>query len=97
MDFMNELVILCDFDGTITIEDTGVVALDYFSDQDWRYYDRLLEDEKMTLEECITTQFEMLAGQKLEILEIIIERVRVRPNAKKFINFCYKRILISLF
>jgi 2-hydroxy-3-keto-5-methylthiopentenyl-1-phosphate phosphatase len=30
---MKNLVILCDFDGTITIEDTGVVALDNFTDE----------------------------------------------------------------
>jgi len=88
---MNEIVILCDFDGTITVEDTGVVALDYFTEQDWRYYDTLLEQQKMTLEECIKTQFEMLDGQKSKILEIIKERVSVRPNAKKFINFCYQK------
>jgi 2,3-diketo-5-methylthio-1-phosphopentane phosphatase len=87
---MNNIIVLCDFDGTITIEDTGVVALDNFTDEDWRYYDELLEQEEITLEECIKTQFEMLEGKKEEILEVLIKSVRVRPNAERFIEFCHQ-------
>lgn len=87
---MKNLNVLCDFDGTITIEDTGVVALDYFSDGDWRYYDDLLEREVITLEECIKRQFEMLKGKKTEILDLIIKKVKLRPNIKKFLDFCHK-------
>lgn len=87
---MNSLTILCDFDGTITIADTGVVALDYFSDEEWRYYDKLLEREEITLEECIKTQFEMLKGRKTEILDLIIKKVELRPNIEEFIEFCHK-------
>jgi 2-hydroxy-3-keto-5-methylthiopentenyl-1-phosphate phosphatase len=85
---MNQLVILCDFDGTITIEDTGVIALNQFSSGDWQYYDTLLEEGKITLEECIKSQFEMIQGQKSEILEYIEQNVSIRSHVLEFIDLC---------
>ncbi|MBD3197702.1 MAG: HAD-IB family phosphatase [Candidatus Lokiarchaeota archaeon] len=85
---MKEFSILCDFDGTITIEDTGVVALDNFSQGDWRHYDRLLEQDKISLEGCIITQFEMLKGKKKEILELLQKKITIRCNIMEFLEFC---------
>jgi 2-hydroxy-3-keto-5-methylthiopentenyl-1-phosphate phosphatase len=50
----------------------------------------LLESEEITLEECIKTQFEMLKGNKEEILEVLIKSVNLRPNTEKFIEFCHQ-------
>ena len=47
------LVLLCDFDGTITNLDTAFFLLDKFVEEDWRTFDLQYRQGKITLEECI--------------------------------------------
>ena len=85
-----KVTILCDFDGTITEKDTGVVALDNYSKGDWLYYESLIEEGKITLEECIKAQFGLLRGKKKVILETVEKEVSFRKGFKEFKDFCIR-------
>ena len=41
------IVVLCDFDGTITTFDTCVTILDNFSEGNWEEYDNLLMERQL--------------------------------------------------
>ncbi|TXT61039.1 MAG: hypothetical protein BAJALOKI2v1_50007 [Promethearchaeota archaeon] len=90
---MSDLTLLCDFDGTITEKDTGVVALDNYSTGDWLYYEKLIEEGRISLEECIKAQFGLLEGKKEEILEVVENEVSFREGFKEFKEFCFDNSL----
>ncbi|MFC1802739.1 MtnX-like HAD-IB family phosphatase [Thermoproteota archaeon] len=81
-------VVLCDFDGTITTFDTCVTILDKFSDGNWEKYDDHLLEGKISLEECMQSQFLMVKASKKEILKELQESVIIRNGFKEFVRFC---------
>jgi 2-hydroxy-3-keto-5-methylthiopentenyl-1-phosphate phosphatase len=85
-----KVTILCDFDGTITKKDTGVVALENYSTGDWLYYEKLIEEGKISLEECIKAQFGLLEGKKEIILETVEKKVSFRNGFEDFMEFCFR-------
>jgi 2,3-diketo-5-methylthio-1-phosphopentane phosphatase len=83
-----KIVLLCDFDGTITTIDTCEHILEKLSKDNWRIYDAYLERGDITLEECIQKQMAMLTAPKHQILKMLSNVVSVRPHFKELLNFC---------
>jgi 2-hydroxy-3-keto-5-methylthiopentenyl-1-phosphate phosphatase len=82
------LVVLCDFDGTIVEIDTAVFVLDRFSRGDWRGLDRQYERGEITLEECLRRQFSAVFASKEEILAELEQAVTFRSNFEKLVRYC---------
>ena len=71
---------LFDFDGTITEIDTAEYILDKFTEGDWREPDRLLDQGKITLEDCMQRQFAMVLVPPETILSELDKVVKLRPG-----------------
>jgi len=74
------MLIVVDFDGTITERDTLV---DIVQEQAPEVFDQVEEDlqaGRITLRECIAREFEAVRGEHDEIVARAVERVRVRPG-----------------
>jgi 2-hydroxy-3-keto-5-methylthiopentenyl-1-phosphate phosphatase len=84
------LVILCDFDGTITKIDTAEFTLAKFARGDWKSIDRQLEEGKITLEECLKREFMLVSASKHEIIREVSKAVDFRPNFDELIEYCRK-------
>jgi len=82
------LVVLCDFDGTITTVDTAEFVLNRFAWGDWQRFDRQFEKGKITIEECLTKQFSRVNASEKQILEELKDVVIFRPNFKKLAEYC---------
>jgi 2-hydroxy-3-keto-5-methylthiopentenyl-1-phosphate phosphatase len=82
------LVVLCDFDGTITTVDTAAWVLARFAQGDWRLFDKQFENGEITLEECLNRQFSLVKASKKQILEELKNVVIFRPNFKKLAKHC---------
>jgi 2-hydroxy-3-keto-5-methylthiopentenyl-1-phosphate phosphatase len=82
------LVVLCDFDGTITTVDTAAWVLARFAQGDWRLFDKQFENGEITLEECLNRQFSLVKASKKQILEELRNVVIFRPNFKKLAKHC---------
>ena len=82
------LVVLCDFDGTITTIDTAEWVLTRFAQGDWRLFDRQFEKGEITLEECLNRQFSMVKASKKQILRDLEDLVMFRSNFKKLAEYC---------
>lgn len=87
---MNE-IIFCDFDGTITANDTCVLVLSKFADDDWQIYDERLMKGEITLEECMQRQFKMVKATANEILLYLDKTVNIRKGFKEFIKHAESR------
>lgn len=83
-----DLSILCDFDGTITLIDTAEYLLDKFADGDWRGVEHLLEEGKITIEESMNRQFEMIALSRESMLQKIDRVVKPRPGFQDLLELC---------
>ena len=87
---MNE-IIFCDFDGTITTNDTCVLLFSNFTDGDWQIYDDRLTKGEITLEECMQSQFQMVKATANEILLYLDKTVNIRKGFKEFIKHAESR------
>jgi len=81
------LVVLCDFDGTITTIDTAELVLARFAQGDFRVFDRQFAKGELTLEECLNRQFSLVKASKTEILDELKDRVSFRPSFKGLAEF----------
>ncbi len=85
-----KLVVLCDFDGTITVRDTAELVLSRFAEGDWRALDRQFEEGKLTLEQCLQKEFSMVKASEQEILDELRD-VEFRSSFEDFAEDCQKR------
>lgn len=90
MGYSLNLIVLCDFDGTITKIDTAEFTLTKFAQGDWKAIDRQFEDGKITLEECLKREFKLVAASRQEILNELEKVVDFRPNFEELAEYCRK-------
>lgn len=79
---------LCDFDGTIVDIDTCVYLLNQFAEEDWRRYDKQLEREEITLEECLLKQFSTVRASKEQMLDAVQRVTSTRPHFATLVKHC---------
>ena len=84
---MSDYIILCDFDGTITLEDTVVPVLEQFAFGDWEKYDSFLSKGQIDLHECMQKQFEMIQASIPTIISSM-GSFAIRPGFAQFVSFC---------
>ena len=80
--------VLCDFDGTITLIDTAEYILDQHADGDWRAVERLLEQGKVTIEQSMRMQFEMISISRDAMLIELDQVVIPRPGLDELLEGC---------
>ena len=85
------LVVLTDFDGTVTDVDTGMLVLRKFALGDWKIFDAQLERGEISLEECMSKQFALVKATRKRILSFLdSERIELRRNFLDLKIFCEK-------
>lgn len=82
------LCIACDFDGTITTVDTAELTLRTFAPGKWEIFDVLLGEGKISLEECMVSQFKLIKASKEEIIRTLDAAVGLRPGIADLIEYC---------
>jgi 2-hydroxy-3-keto-5-methylthiopentenyl-1-phosphate phosphatase len=83
------LVIASDFDGTLLEYDLAEEALKRFAEGDWRRYDSLLADGRISLEECMRSQYSMIrAKSHEEIIDYIDQFCVFREGFSQLISGC---------
>jgi 2-hydroxy-3-keto-5-methylthiopentenyl-1-phosphate phosphatase len=83
-----KLVVLCDFDGTITEIDTAEYALGKFAQGDWKSIDRRFENGEITLEEALRQEFALVKATRKQILDELEKVVTFRPHFEEFAEYC---------
>ena len=79
---------LCDFDGTLVDIDTCVYLLNQFAEEDWRRYDKQLEREEITLEECLLKQFSTVRASKEQMLDAVRRVTSIRSRFATLVEHC---------
>jgi 2-hydroxy-3-keto-5-methylthiopentenyl-1-phosphate phosphatase len=79
---------LCDFDGTISVEDTGYAFFTRFSSGDWEAIDRKFCEGKIGSKEAYTRIAEILRGDLSSLRRFIEQHARIDPHFKAFYRAC---------
>ncbi|HSB07657.1 MAG TPA: MtnX-like HAD-IB family phosphatase, partial [Thermodesulfobacteriota bacterium] len=81
-------LILCDFDGTISVEDMGYVLLTRFSSGDWEAIDRQFCAGNIGSKEAYLQIAEILRGDEPAIRQFISQHSKIDPSFSAFYHAC---------
>ena len=82
------LAVLCDFDGTITLNDTFAHILKKYAHGDWQQYDRQYECGELTLQDVVKKQGLMIRTPEMVLIAEMERVTGFRPNFDKLITYC---------
>ncbi len=85
---VDDLSVLCDFDGTISLIDTAEYILERHAEGDWRALERAVAEGIITLEECMSMQFDMISLSRDEMLGELDRVVIPRPGFEELVEKC---------
>lgn len=85
----NSWKILCDFDGTISLQDTTDVLLENFADQGWEEIEQLWEQGEIGSKECMQRQIALLNVTK-EKLEALVHQIEIDESFIDFVKAAKK-------
>ena len=86
-----KILIQCDFDGTVTVDDISFMLLDAFATGDWRALDDEYTAGKITVGEFNERAFSMLGADKKEMLDYLKGKIVIRAGFKDFTALCKKK------
>ena len=84
-------LVQCDFDGTVTEEDTSFFLLDAFAQGDWRRLLREYKEHRISVGEFNTRAFAMVKADKPALLEALEGKIKVRAGFHELVNYCRRR------
>jgi 2-hydroxy-3-keto-5-methylthiopentenyl-1-phosphate phosphatase len=94
-----KILVQCDFDGTVTEEDTSFFLLDAFAQGDWRQLLREYKEHRMSVGEFNTKAFAMVKADKPKLLEALKGNVKVRDGLHELVNYClgkgFRLVIVS--
>jgi 2,3-diketo-5-methylthio-1-phosphopentane phosphatase len=79
---------MCDFDGTITVQDTAEWLLDKHAEGDWRALDTQYVRGEIDLLECMRRQFSMISSSQDQMLSELEYAISVRAGFAEMVGSC---------
>lgn len=79
--------VLCDFDGTITRQDSTDVILEALADPEWRVLQDDWESGRLSARDCMQRQVALIGGSRAD-LDAALDRVEVDPTFADFAAWC---------
>ncbi len=79
--------VFCDFDGTITMQDTTDVVLRELAAPDWVSLEEAWVAGRISAAECMRRQVALIQGDDAA-LEAVLERIELRPGFQSFVRWC---------
>jgi 2-hydroxy-3-keto-5-methylthiopentenyl-1-phosphate phosphatase len=94
-----KVLVQCDFDGTITVEDVSFIILDTFARGDWHKLDDAYEAGKMTVGRFNREAVAMMRTTKKAAMASIKGKYHVRAGFAEFAKYCrnkgYRLVIVS--
>jgi len=84
-------LVQCDFDGTVTEEDTSFFLLDAFAQGDWRRLLQKYKEHKISVGEFNTKAFAMVKADKPALLGALQGKIKVRAGFHDLVNYCRRK------
>jgi 2-hydroxy-3-keto-5-methylthiopentenyl-1-phosphate phosphatase len=84
----NGNVVLCDFDGTITVQDTAEWILEKYADGDWHELDDRYGRGEISLLACMREQFALVKAERSAILDELEKNIVLRKGFPSLVDVC---------
>jgi 2,3-diketo-5-methylthio-1-phosphopentane phosphatase len=81
-------LVLCDFDGTVSVRDTGYVLVNHFTSGNWEAIDRDFREGKIVSKEAYSRIAKILQGDESTLLRFIQEHSTIDPTFPFFYRYC---------
>jgi HAD superfamily phosphoserine phosphatase-like hydrolase len=91
---MQNKLIFCDFDGTITKEDTIDKLLENYANSNWIEIENLWKSRQIGSKECLKRQIDCIDYFTAEMLDKFIDSIEINEHFSDFIDHI-KRIGIE--
>jgi len=84
-------LVQCDFDGTVTEEDTSFFLLYTFAQGDWRRLLREYKEHRISVGEFNTKAFSMINADKPTLVKALDSKIKVRAGFHELVNYCRRK------
>jgi 2-hydroxy-3-keto-5-methylthiopentenyl-1-phosphate phosphatase len=84
-------LILCDFDGTISVRDTGYLLVNQFTSGNWEGIDQDFREGKIGSREAYSRIARILKGDESTILRFVREHSTIDPSFPVFYQYCREK------
>jgi 2-hydroxy-3-keto-5-methylthiopentenyl-1-phosphate phosphatase len=88
-----DVLLVLDFDGTITTRDTLDFIVEQHAPAVFREAEDALQAGTMTLNEVIAYEFGHVTSTLAEVLDLVRERIVLRPGLPELVDFCRERFV----
>ncbi len=86
----DKVVLQCDFDGTITVDDVSFLLLDKFAEGDWRKILAKYREDKLTVGEFNRRVFSMVRATRKEMTDYMRQHLKLRSGLPELVRACKK-------
>jgi len=86
-----KILVQCDFDGTITLEDISFIMLDIFAVGDWRKIYEEYQDGKITVGRFNREAFAMVKADRKRLLASVEGKMTTRSGFKELVACCRRK------
>ncbi len=87
------IAICCDFDGTITLMDTGKALLSNLTKEDWQAVDKFVINGQIGTREALIKQWGMIEHTTWEEIFTIVDMIKIDPSFYDFYNWVIQKNL----
>lgn len=84
---MDDVVVLCDFDGTISVKDVTDSLLERFANPEWEQLEEDWQEGLISSHECMAGQYALIKADQEEV-ETFLDRVEIDPYFSQFVGHC---------
>ena len=85
------IVVLCDFDGTVSEIEASLAILRHFIPGQWERYERPWLEKEISTHDCLGYQFTMLKVPVEEMARFASDNIGLRGGFKEFVAWCRAR------
>ena len=85
------IVVICDFDGTVTDKEASLAILRRFAPGRWERYEKPWLERKISTHDCLGYQFTMMDASVEEMSRFAAGEISLRNGFKKFVTWCRKK------
>lgn len=86
---MKSLIIFCDFDGTITMNDNIIAIMKQFQPEGWKEIIEKAMNQEISIKTTIGSLFALLPSSlKDEVIRFALDNMQIRPGFAEFLSYC---------
>ncbi len=85
------MIVICDFDGTITLQDVSVAILDHFTAHEWRDLLKAYREGEIGHFDIMKDSYVYLKTPLQELLDYVRQKIAIRPNFEALVKLCEDR------